>query len=151
MLEYDFQSSVGHWICMTAHIYQRVINEELMPQGITYRQCQVLGWLALEGDLSQTELAQRMNIEPPTLVGVLDRMEADGLLTRQSTPRDRRCKIIKPLPRARALWEKILESAERVRARATAGMTAEQMETLKSLLAQVQSNLGYKGPAKKGT
>jgi MarR family transcriptional regulator for hemolysin len=151
MLEYDFQSNIGHWICMTAHSYQRVVNEELMPQGITYRQCQVLGWLAFEGDLSQTELAQRMKIEPPTLVGVLDRMEADGLLARGPAPNDRRRKLIKPLPKARALWEKILVVAERIRDQATAGMTEKEIETLKGLLARVQSNLGYTGPVKKLT
>ncbi|MEZ6073592.1 MAG: hypothetical protein R3C10_25775 [Pirellulales bacterium] len=45
--------------------------EELTPHGITFRQMQVMAWLMLEGELSQNELASRMIIEPPTLVGVL--------------------------------------------------------------------------------
>src|SRR5688572_12651091 len=77
VLEYDFNASSGHWICMTAHLYTRAINEELAPRGITYRQWQVLGCLAMWGDLSQVELADRMNIEPASLVPVLDRMERD--------------------------------------------------------------------------
>ena len=39
MLEYDFQSSVGYWLCMTSHAYERAMNEELTAQGITFRQC----------------------------------------------------------------------------------------------------------------
>jgi MarR family transcriptional regulator for hemolysin len=71
MLEYDFENSVGFWICTASNAFQRAFNEELAPQGVTFRQAQVLGCLALEGSLSQTDLADRMRIEPPTLVGIL--------------------------------------------------------------------------------
>jgi MarR family transcriptional regulator for hemolysin len=142
VLEYDFQSSMGHWVCMTAHLYQRAMNEELMPEGITFRQCQVLGWLALEGELSQVELADRMNIEPGTLVRVLDRMERGRLIARMSCPGDRRRKIIRPLRSAETVWKKIILCAERVRARAIRGLTRDELNTLKKLLGRVQTNLG---------
>lgn len=146
MLEYQFQESIGYWICMTAHCYERAINAELTPQGITYRQCQVLAWLSLEGELSQVELAERMRIEPPTLVRVLDRMERDGLLIRQSCPDDRRRKLIKVLPKAEAVWKKIVACAERVKARATRQMTPEQLRTLQELLETVRANLADPNP-----
>ena len=141
MLEYDFNSSAGHWICMAAHRYQRAMNQELAPEGITYRQCQVLAWLALDGPLSQVELAERMDIEPPTLVRVLDRMERDGLLARDDSPDDRRRKVITPLKKAEAMWKTIIACAERVRNRALAGMTAQQLQTLRELLQIVDTNL----------
>ena len=126
---------------MTAHCYERAMNAELAPEGITHRQCQVLGWLALDGDLSQSELAERMNIEPPTLVGILDRMERDGLLTRITSPDDRRRKIVRPLPKAQAVWRKIIACAERVQERATRGLTAEQLDACKEMLDAVRANL----------
>ena len=141
MLQYDFQSSVGYWTCTTAHLIERAINDELLPHGITYRQWQVLAWLALEGPLSQTDLAQRMKIEPPSLVGVLDRMQRDGLLIRESCPQDRRKRIISPLPQAEPVWNTIVACAERVRARAVQGLSGEQLETLNTLLRVVQANL----------
>lgn len=141
VLQHDFQSSVGYWTCTTAHLIERAINEELLPHGITYRQWQVLGWLALEGPLSQSDLAQRMRIEPATLVGVLDRMERDGLLVRESCPGDRRKRMIRPLPKAEPVWKTIIASADRVRAKATRGLSSQQVETLNTLLKAVQSNL----------
>lgn len=141
MLEYDFESSSGHWICMTSHLYTRAINEELAPRGITYRQWQVLGCLSVFGESSQVELADHMNIEPASLVPVLDRMERDGLIARVSCPTDRRKKLIKPLEKAEVLWKQIVESAERVRVRATAGMSESQLASLRELLDQVQQNL----------
>lgn len=142
MLEYDFQGDLGHWICMTAHSYQRAVNQELAPEGITYRQCQVLAWLAFEGELSQADLAERMNIEPPTLVGVLDRMERDGLLSRVSSEQDRRRKIVRAEPKADPVWKKVVACANRVRSRASQGLTAKELKTLHQLLDRVQQNLG---------
>jgi MarR family transcriptional regulator for hemolysin len=141
VLEYDFESSVGYWICQASHALQRAFNEELAPQGVTYRQAQVLGCLALEGQLSQTDLAERMRIEPPTLVGILDRMERDGWIRRDGDKTDRRRKLIQPTPASKPVWTKIVAVAKRVRSRATRGMTAAQLAQLKKLLTQVQNNL----------
>jgi MarR family transcriptional regulator, transcriptional regulator for hemolysin len=140
-LEYDFENSIGFWLLMASLDYQHAINEELAPQGVTYRQSQVLGLLALEGPLAQADLADRMGIEPPTLVGILDRMERDGWIRRVACPDDRRRKLIHPLKAAEPVWSKITASARRVRARATQGLSSEQLAELRELLALVRKNL----------
>ncbi len=147
MLEYDFEDSVGFWIIRTANAFPRALNDEVAPQGITYRQCQVLGYLALDGPLSQTELAERMRIEPPTLVGILDRMERDHWIVRENCPNDRRKNLIHPTDEAKPVWSKIVESAKRVRARATRGLTPDQIESLRVMLADIRQNLGAEVPA----
>ena len=86
-LYYEFEESIGYWMIMAARSYQRALDQELGPRGITWRQCQVLGYLALERDLTQTELAERMMVESPTLVGILDRMQRDGWILRHDCPR----------------------------------------------------------------
>lgn len=141
MLQYDFQSSIGYWIFTTARTYERAMQQQLVPAGITHRQCQVLCWLAHDGPLSQVELADRMSIEPPTLVRILDRMERDGLLVREACEHDRRVKKIRVLPKAKPVWKKIVQCAERVRGQAARNLTAVQRETLKELLGIVQTNL----------
>lgn len=144
MLQYDFQNSIGYWICATARIYERAIQQELQPEGITHRQFQVLSWLALEGTLSQVDLADRMDIEPPTLVRILDRMERDGLIAREGCEDDRRKKLIRPLPKAMPVWKKIVACARRIRERAVQEISPEQKQELSELLAQIQQNLGEK-------
>jgi MarR family transcriptional regulator for hemolysin len=141
MLHYDFESSIGAWLTLTTQTYHRAVSDELAPHGITYRQSMVLGWLALEGELSQTELASKMMVEPPTLVGILDRMERDGWITRHNCPGDRRKKIIRTNPAAEPVWERIVECAQRVRRRAIEGLSERDLATLKKLLHRIQSNL----------
>jgi len=141
VLDYDFENSVGHWVCQASQVLQRAFNEELAPQGVTFRQAQVLGCLALESKLSQTDLADRMRIEPPTLVGIIDRMERDGWIRRSSDTTDRRRKLIEALPASKPAWTKIIAAAKRVRNRATRCMTPTQLTQLKKLLHVVQANL----------
>lgn len=141
LLEYDFEASIGYWICVAGHLFQRAMNERLEPQGITFRQCQVLGRLACDGELAQVELADLMNIEPPTLVAVLDRMERDGLIERVACDGDRRRKIVRPLPKSKPVWKKIVACAQQVRAQAGEGLTEEELATLRRLLSVVRTNL----------
>ena len=141
MLVYDFDESVGYWLTLATQAFHRAVSDEVAPHGITYRQSMVLAWLALEGELSQAELATKMMVEPPTLVGILDRMERDGWITRNGCPSDRRKKLIRATGAAEPVWEKIAEGGRRVRARATEGLSDEELETLKQLLSRVNQNL----------
>jgi MarR family transcriptional regulator for hemolysin len=141
LLDYDFEASIGYWVVMTSQALERALNEELAPHGVTYRQWQVLCWLALKGDLTQAELAAHMRIEPATLVGVLDRMERDGWITRQVSGSDRRKKIIRPTLRVEPVWKKITACARRVRARATRGLSPRDLQRTRDVLATMQNNL----------
>jgi len=141
MLHYDFENSIGYWLVMTAQACERALSAELLPQGITYRQCQVLGWLVHEGDLSQNELAERMRVEPPTLTGILDRMERSGWVERHVDVHDRRRKLIRPGPQAEPIWAKIVACLRRVRTDAVRGLSSEEVTRLRELLGRVQTNL----------
>jgi MarR family transcriptional regulator for hemolysin len=140
-LEYDFEKSVGYWVISAAQAFQKAFNAEVAPHGITFRQTQVLGWLALEGELSQTDLASRMMIDPSTLVGVLDRMERDGLICREASAADRRRNLIRVHPNAEAVWAKVAECGHRVRARALEGLVEAHVTNLITTLQQVIVNL----------
>ncbi len=145
MLQYDFEESVGYWVCMTAHALRRGLNDRLAQEGITLRQFEVLAWLSCDGDVSQAQLAECMGIEPPTLAGVLRRMERDGWVVRESCPQDRRKNLLHPTEKAEEIWERALSLCHEVREQAISGFTAEELETLKNLCAKLRGNLGMTG------
>ena len=140
-LHYDFDESVGYWLVLASQAYQKALGDELQPHGITFRQCQVLGWLVLEGELTQGELANRMMIEPATLAGVLDRMERESLVLRRTTADDRRRKLVRVSAGAKRVWEQAVVCARQVRARAAQGLQPDEIESLKGLLRRVVGNL----------
>jgi MarR family transcriptional regulator for hemolysin len=141
MRDYDFEQSIGYWICISAHIYQRRLDRELAPLGITFRQFQVLAWLVHSGELSQAELAERMMIEPPTLVRLLDRMQSQQWIERTASPTDRRSKRVRPAANATPIWNRVVDCLNRLRCQATENMTSEEVDTLHRLLDRVQQNL----------
>lgn len=142
MLEYDFENSIGYWVFATAHDLARALNDELSGHGITLRQWEVLAMLSFCGEQAQNELAERLKIEAPTLVGVLDRMERDGWIVRTADPRDKRRKIIRTTEQVEPVWTRMVECAKRVRGAAIAGLSAADLETLRELLARVRANIG---------
>src|SRR4029077_1379450 len=107
------------------------MNEELAAHGITYRQWEGLAWISFAGELSQCELADKMSIEAPTLVGMLDRMERDGWIQRMPAEQDRRKKLIRPTERVAALWSKMVDCAHRVTQRSVGGLSLDQVDNLR--------------------
>jgi MarR family transcriptional regulator for hemolysin len=141
LLKYDFEESVFYWLILAQQAYMRAFNSRLAPHGITYRQMQVLAWITIDGSMTQADLAARMFIEPPSLVGVLDRMERSGWIARKACPEDRRKKWIVVQPAAEEIWSKIVVIGRELRAQATEGLSAAEIATLRNLLARVRENV----------
>ena len=141
MLQYDYEDSIGYWITGAARELQRALNEEFAAHGITFRQWQVLALISMLGDQSQSELAENMRLEAPTLVGVLDRMERDGWIVRVTDQEDRRRKIIRATEKVEPVWIRMIECARNVRARATEGISEVDLTTMHDCLLKVRDNL----------
>ena len=114
--------------------------------GLTLPQCRVLVDLADHQGVSQVQLAELTDIEPMTLVRILDRMESDGWLERRSDPADRRARRLYLRPAGKPLVEEILNMVELTREEAFAGISRAQADLLITLLEKVQSNLASLEP-----
>jgi MarR family transcriptional regulator for hemolysin len=139
--DHDVETSIGYWAFVVFRDFERALNEELAPHGITLRQSQVLGWLALRRELTQAQLAELMSLEPPTLVRILDRMERDGWIRRHADAGDRRKKLIRPTPQVKPVWERVRQRIMRVRTRAAQGISPKKLELAREVLTAVHENL----------
>lgn len=74
-------------IMREADAYSRRLAQN---EGVTVPQLVCLTKLHERGAMTLSELAQAVGSAPSTLVGIIDRLEAHGLLTRQRRARDRR-------------------------------------------------------------
>lgn len=141
MLHYDFEQSLGYWVCSTAHVLRKSLDTKLAQDGITFRQWEVLALISIHGEQTQRELGDRMGIEAPTLAGILDRMERDGVLERVPCSEDRRCKRIRATDKAEMLWERGVECARETREQAAAGLTEDELALFKQLCSKIRRNL----------
>jgi len=79
----------------TAAAWRNQLDKRLKPLGLSQAKWRILLHLSLAKEpLIQTELAARLGIEGATLVGLLDRLNQTGWITRQNNSNDRRCKAV---------------------------------------------------------
>lgn len=142
MAKHDFEKSFMLWVRLASHLFSVSFNNELSGTGITLRQAQVLSCLEMKGELAQNEIAAQLQIEPPTIVRILDRMERDGWIERLPSPQDRRKKIIRATKKAASKWNIIVECGCRIEKKAAANLSQSQLDTMKDLLRIVCNNLG---------
>ena len=143
MIEHDFEKSFMLWVRLASHLFSVSFNNELSGTGITLRQAQVLYCLESRGKLAQNELATQLQIEPPTIARVLDRMERDGWIKRLPSPQDRRKKIIHPTKKVDSVWKSIIKCGRRIEKQATANLSHSQLDAAKEVLKVVSKNIGF--------
>jgi MarR family transcriptional regulator for hemolysin len=74
-------------------------------------------------DMSQAELASRLNIEAPTMARLLDRLAADGWIERRAAANDRRIKTIHLLPKASGVIRQINRIVNQIRNELLTGLS----------------------------
>lgn len=100
--------NLGPLINDLSRVWRARLDQRLKPMGLSQVQWRVLLMLArLEDAPRQGELAERIGVEGPTLVKLLDRMARRGWVQRKPSPEDRRCKTVHLTPKARGVVQKI--------------------------------------------
>jgi MarR family transcriptional regulator for hemolysin len=142
VLEFDWENSVGYWMCSTSHSLRRALSTRLAEEKMTFRQWEVLAWLSQHGELCQTELADCLGIEPHTLTGVVTRMERDGWLDRVPCLKDRRKFTVHPTAKAEEIWQRTAGWCREVRKQALEGCSDSEIQVFKSMCERIKRNLG---------
>ena len=142
MIKYDFETSVGFIVNATAKTFQKVLDSELRKNvGVTISQWRVVAALVLYPGLTQKEIADKVGIESPTLVPVIDKMEKEGLLKRKLDSKDRRVNRIYLTPKADSLWNSMMECVLRIRKVSTKDIPEDQLKTTLETLRKISKNL----------
>ena len=118
--------------------------------GLTVAEARTLAIVWRNPGLRQAALAERMNVEPMTLVGYLDALEAEDLIQRSVDPKDRRANLITLTSQADPVLEKIEIASNIVRARAMTNVPAARREELEGLLAAMHDSLSACEPESPG-
>lgn len=93
---------------------RRVTKTQAREHGLTGPQISALKILEAMGDLSLTELSEKMSARNSTLTGIVDRMERDGLVVRERSQSDRRVVLIRSTEKGQALAASVPVSAMEV-------------------------------------
>src|SRR5438067_4168937 len=108
---------------------------------LTLAQCKVLVLLGKNEGVSQARLAELAEVDAMTMVRILDRMEADGLLERRPDPTDRRARCLYLTAKAKPLLAQIWRLSDTTREEVFAGIGKNERDVFMSVLERLHDNL----------
>jgi MarR family transcriptional regulator for hemolysin len=129
-------------LTFVARRWRNLMNEQLRAVGQSQARWGTLYWIAVFGDtVNQTELADRIGVEQPTLGRVLRDLEAEGLIERASGSADRRAKVIRLTAAAKPVMKQINRIQDAVRAQLLRGIDPKDLTVCMAVFAQILANM----------
>jgi DNA-binding MarR family transcriptional regulator len=141
MIIHEADKGLGFLLTDTARMLRKLIDRRLQPFGLTRAQWAVLAMLACRDGVSQSDLAEELEIEKSTVGRLIDHVEARGWIERRPLASDRRLWRVHLTEQARPLIERVTKVILATRNEMLRGLTVEQQSQFSDALALVKSNL----------
>ncbi len=133
--------SLGWMLNSAARLVQRRFNTKLQPHGVTPPQWGVLVALWEQDGLPLSELAKRSYFDGPTMTGIVDRLEASGLVDRRRDSQDRRVISVYLTDAGRALNGVLPALSDTTNREAVAGIADDELARFSDTLRKIIQNL----------
>lgn len=133
----DLYRSAGHLVRRAHQIHDTIFAEETAAFDITSPQYAALRVVAERPGIEQTALSDAIAYDRSTIGGLVDRLEAKGMMRRSPGTRDRRTKQLTLTPDGVALLRAVQARVPRVQQRMLAPLTADERATFTALLERV--------------
>lgn len=102
----DVCQALAQNLLLAARRWRTRLNERLKSIGQTDARCAALAEIADCADgVVQRELSQRLGVEEPTVVRLLDALESQGWVERRAHSLDRRAKVVQITPAAQPVLD----------------------------------------------
>lgn len=138
----DLSRNFGFILHDVARLMRTAYDRRMKVLGLTRSQWWVLTHLYRNDGVTQSELADILEIEKPTLGRLLDRLASNGWIRREEHAQDRRAKRVCLTEEVKPAMKAMREAAAELRRDALAGLTPEQQTQFVDTLIAVKANLG---------
>ena len=142
MFREDLSRNYGFLISDVARLMRTTYDRRVRELGLTRSQWWVLTLLFRNDGVTQSELAELLEIERPTLGRLLDRLEAKGWVRREHDSRDRRAWRVHLTDAVEPAMRELREAAAELRRDALAGLSAAERDRFVDTLLAIKANLG---------
>ena len=116
------------------------IDRELSGHGITVQQAALILVARLHGERGLAQLADPLGTDTAGMTRLVDRLEAKGLVSRESSPTDRRTVVIKLTPAGQALVPQLRDAFRRVQEAVLEGMQEPELQQFEATLRRLRDN-----------
>jgi len=141
MFREDLSRNFGFILHDVARLLRTTFDRRVRELGLTRSQWWVLNHLFRNNGVTQSELAEILEVEKPTLGRLLDRLEQKGWVRREADANDRRAKRAFLTQEVEPAIKTMRAAAAEMRRDAVAGLSAEQQERFVDSLLTIKANL----------
>lgn len=141
MFREDLSRNFGFLLNDVARLMRTAYDRRIRKLGLTRAQWWVLTHLYRSNGVTQTELAETMEIEKPTLGRLLDRLEAKGWVRREHDATDRRVWRVHLTDEVEPALRTMRTIAAELRRDALTGLSAGERERFVDTLLAIKENL----------
>lgn len=141
LMEYSIEDSIGYLVNVLAREMSYALNARLLDHGSTIGQFPVLASLWCDDGQTIRDLARSARTSEPTMVRTIDRMQRDGLVTRETGETDRRTVHVRLTDRGHALRDVLIPEAREIVDIAIAGIDADRIGAFEAVAWQMLENL----------
>lgn len=138
---------IGYELKSLANLIGRYLRERLDKRelnGITGIQGMLIGYLydnANEREIFQRDIEREFHIRRSTVTGILQLMEGNGLIVRESVAHDARLKQLRLTAKAVMIHEIIMEEINRVEDKLKTGLSDDEIELFFRVIEKMKRNI----------
>jgi DNA-binding MarR family transcriptional regulator len=136
----EHRTSAGLLLALLGQAAMRRLRDAHTAHNLNPRQFQLLGLLNDHGSMGQRELGQGMGVDPSVLVTLLNPLEADGFVSRQRDPADRRRHVVALSPAGAKHLAAAAQAQRAAEDSLFAALDHDQREQLRLLLLALHSS-----------
>lgn len=137
------QNEMGLLIARIGRLWRRQADQALVDHGLSEATALPLMILSRRGkSVRQGELADDLGIEGPSLVRLIDLLQAEGLVERREDRTDRRAKMLHLTPAGEAKAEEINRALRRVRSYLLKDVPADHLAITFEALRSIERRAG---------
>ena len=137
----DWELRLGFLIHDVSRLRRSAFDRCLKPLNVTRSQWWVLAYLSREDGMTQSQLAEELDLGKVAVGGLIDRLEKSGLVRRQADATDRRVNRVFLEPKSKALITKMRKVSHRMNEQILDGLPDERLESTAVTLDAMKRNL----------
>lgn len=138
LARYDFQQDSLGYALRRAQVHAYDLFFEMIGElGLSPARLTALSLIAVESEMNQATLARRLDVSGPSVMKMIDALEAADLIRRMDVEGDRRRYSLVLTPAGRKLLETLRVRMEAYEQRLAGGLSAAERKVLMGLLGKV--------------
>lgn len=137
----DWELRLGFLIHDVSRLRRSAFDRCMKPLNVTRSQWWVLAYLSREDGMTQSQLADELDLGKVAVGGLIDRLEKAGLVRREADATDRRVNRVFLEPKSKQLIARLRKVNHRMNERILAGLADDKLEHTAGTLAAMKRNL----------